>query len=106
MRGLDDPLVAASGGLAVARAIPGSRFVGFSGMGHDLPRALWPEFVIQIATLAALGEQDRPAGLRRSGPATDLYPERGLVPAPPPPARFPEAGRVIRTNGLKRRGMA
>jgi hypothetical protein len=33
-----------------------------------------------------------------------IYPERGLVAAPPP-ARFPEAGRV-RTDGLKRRGMA
>jgi pimeloyl-ACP methyl ester carboxylesterase len=53
IHGLNDPLVAASGGLAIARAIPGSRFVGFSGMGHDLPRALWPEFVNQIAELAA-----------------------------------------------------
>ena len=60
IHGLDDPLVAPSGGLAVARAIPGSRFVGFSGMGHDLPRELWPEFVREIAALAALaalGEQ-------------------------------------------------
>lgn len=59
MHGLHDPLVAPSGGLAIARAIPGSRFVGFSGMGHDLPRALWPEFVSQIAALAARGEQSR-----------------------------------------------
>jgi pimeloyl-ACP methyl ester carboxylesterase len=57
IHGLDDPLVAASGGLAIARAIPNSRFVGFSGMGHDLPRALWPEFVREIAALAAQGEQ-------------------------------------------------
>jgi len=35
-----------NGNLAVlSRAIPDSRFAGFSGMGHDLPRALWPEFV-------------------------------------------------------------
>jgi pimeloyl-ACP methyl ester carboxylesterase len=57
IHGLDDPLVAPSGGLAIARAIPGSRFVGFPGMGHDLPRALWPEFVNQIAALAASGEK-------------------------------------------------
>jgi pimeloyl-ACP methyl ester carboxylesterase len=57
IHGLDDPLVAPSGGLAIARAIPNSRFVGFSGMGHDLPRALWPEFVREIAALAARGEQ-------------------------------------------------
>jgi pimeloyl-ACP methyl ester carboxylesterase len=53
MHGLHDPLIAPSGGLAVARAIPKSRFVGFSGMGHDLPRALWPEFVREISALTA-----------------------------------------------------
>jgi hypothetical protein len=26
-------------------------------MGHDLPRALWPEFIREIAALAAPGEQ-------------------------------------------------
>ena len=62
IHGLHDPLVAPSGGLAIARAIPHSRFAGFSGMGHDLPRALWPEFVRQIATLAAPGEQRRRHG--------------------------------------------
>ena len=63
IHGLHDPLVAPSGGLAIARAILDSRFAGFSGMGHDLPRALWPEFVRQIAALAAPGEQ-----IRRQGP--------------------------------------
>ena len=62
IHGLHDPLVAPSGGLAIARAIPDSRFVGFSGMGHDLPRALWPEFVREIAALAAPGEQRRRQG--------------------------------------------
>jgi pimeloyl-ACP methyl ester carboxylesterase len=52
IHGLDDPLVAPSGGLAIAKAIPGSRFMGVSGMGHDLPRPLWPEFARQIAALA------------------------------------------------------
>ncbi len=52
MHGLQDPLVAPSGGLALARAIRGSRFVGFSGMGHDLPRELWPEFADHIAASA------------------------------------------------------
>ena len=60
IHGLNDPLVAPSGGLAIARAIPGSRFVGFSGMGHDLPRALWPEFVNQIAVLAAPDREGAP----------------------------------------------
>ena len=51
MHGLHDPLVATSGGLALARAIPGARFVGFSGMGHDLPRDLWGEMVEQVVSL-------------------------------------------------------
>ena len=54
IHGLHDPLIAPSGGLAIAKAIPNSRFVGFSGMGHDLPRALWPELVREIAALASL----------------------------------------------------
>ena len=56
MHGLHDPLVAASGGLALARIIHGSRFVGFSGMGHDLPRELWPEFVAHITALTRRAE--------------------------------------------------
>ncbi|MCU1594176.1 MAG: bpoC1 [Frankiales bacterium] len=48
MHGLHDPLVAPSGGLALARLIRGARFVGFSGMGHDLPRALWPDVAQEI----------------------------------------------------------
>jgi pimeloyl-ACP methyl ester carboxylesterase len=66
IHGLHDPLVAPSGGLAIAKAIPNSRFVGFSGMGHDLPRPLWPELVREIAALAALGERRR-----HPGPPTD-----------------------------------
>jgi pimeloyl-ACP methyl ester carboxylesterase len=62
IHGLHDPLVAPTGGLAIAKAIPDSRFVGFSGMGHDLPRPLWPEFVREITALAALGEQHRRSG--------------------------------------------
>ncbi|MGP7996643.1 MAG: alpha/beta fold hydrolase [Streptosporangiaceae bacterium] len=61
IHGLHDPLVGPSGGLAIARAIPGCRFVGYPGMGHDLPRPLWPEFADQIAALATRGEQGHPA---------------------------------------------
>ncbi len=52
MHGLDDPLVSPSGGLALARSLRGSRFVGYPGMGHDLPRQLWPDFADQITSLA------------------------------------------------------
>ena len=55
MHGLVDKIVAPSGGMALARTIPGARFVAFAGMGHDLPRALWPEVVGHIGALTARG---------------------------------------------------
>jgi pimeloyl-ACP methyl ester carboxylesterase len=59
LHGLSDPLVSQSGGRAVAQAIPGSRFVGYPGMGHDLPRDLWPQFVDEMATVIRAGEERR-----------------------------------------------
>ncbi len=53
MHGLDDPLVGYSGGIAVARALPRAEFVGLPGMGHDLPRPLWPRFAQSIVDVAA-----------------------------------------------------
>ena len=49
-------MVAPSGGLALARAIPGARFFGFAGMGHDLPAPLWPDFVAAIRSAADRAE--------------------------------------------------
>lgn len=49
MHGLEDPLVAYTGGLALARSITGSRFIGYTGMGHDFPRPLWTTFAADIA---------------------------------------------------------
>ena len=53
IHGLHDPLVSVSGGIALARTIPGARLVAFHGMGHDLPRALWPDFIAEITALTA-----------------------------------------------------
>lgn len=39
--GLADPLVDPSGGMALAKAIPGATFVGHHGRGHDLTRSMW-----------------------------------------------------------------
>jgi pimeloyl-ACP methyl ester carboxylesterase len=52
IHGKSDILVNPSGGRATAKAIPGARLKMVEGMGHDLPRALWPEFVDQIAANA------------------------------------------------------
>lgn len=57
IHGLADPLVSPSGGRALAAAIPGARFVGLPGMGHDLPRALWPKYADEISSTAAEGER-------------------------------------------------
>jgi len=43
IHGLLDPLVRPSGGLATARAVPGSRLLMFNDMGHDLPSTRWRE---------------------------------------------------------------
>jgi pimeloyl-ACP methyl ester carboxylesterase len=64
VHGLHDPLVRPSGGIALAKAIPGARFVGFSGMGHDLPRALWPELADHIAQLVQRSTSPRQHSLR------------------------------------------
>jgi pimeloyl-ACP methyl ester carboxylesterase len=53
IHGTDDPLVDVSGGRATAAAIPGARLELIEGMGHDLPRELWPRLVDLIAENAA-----------------------------------------------------
>lgn len=59
LHGEADPLIAVSGGRATATAVPGARLVTYPGMGHDMPDALWPSFVDEIAAVAATGEQAR-----------------------------------------------
>ena len=49
IHGADDPLITVSGGRATAAAVPGADLVVLDGMGHDLPRALWPRLVDVIA---------------------------------------------------------
>jgi pimeloyl-ACP methyl ester carboxylesterase len=53
IHGTRDPLIRLSGGRATARAIPGARLRIIEGMGHDLPRELWPIFVDDIADTAS-----------------------------------------------------
>ena len=54
IHGGDDPLVTPSGGEATAAAVPDARLITISGMGHDLPEALWDEVVDAITANAAL----------------------------------------------------
>ncbi|HXS33257.1 MAG TPA: alpha/beta fold hydrolase [Solirubrobacterales bacterium] len=61
IHGTRDPLVRPSGGRATARAIPGARLRIVEGMGHDLPRALWPTFIGEIADTASRAGWRAPA---------------------------------------------
>jgi len=58
IHGADDAMCDVSGGMATAAAIPGAEFVIIEGLGHDLPRALWPEIASRIATLVQRVEAD------------------------------------------------
>jgi pimeloyl-ACP methyl ester carboxylesterase len=53
IHGTRDTLVNISGGRATARAIPGARLRVVEGMGHDLPRDLWPIFADELTDVAA-----------------------------------------------------
>jgi pimeloyl-ACP methyl ester carboxylesterase len=61
IHGLRDPLVMPSGGIATAKAVPGSRLLMFPDMGHDLPRPRWGEIVEAIVQNAERGGFKRPA---------------------------------------------
>jgi pimeloyl-ACP methyl ester carboxylesterase len=57
IHGASDPLVNVSGGRATARAIPGAKLLILPGMGHDMPRELWPQIlgaIVQNARRAAV----------------------------------------------------
>jgi pimeloyl-ACP methyl ester carboxylesterase len=48
IHGLDDTLIDPSGGRRTAELVPGSRLLLLEDMGHDRPRALWPDLVDAI----------------------------------------------------------
>jgi pimeloyl-ACP methyl ester carboxylesterase len=56
VHGNRDPLVRPSGGRATAAAIPGARLKIIDGMGHDLPRELYPTFAEEIEAAASRAE--------------------------------------------------
>jgi pimeloyl-ACP methyl ester carboxylesterase len=52
LHGQQDRLIRPDGGRATADAIPGAELVLLPGMGHDLPKPLWPHVVEQIKNVA------------------------------------------------------
>lgn len=61
LHGGSDPLARPAAGRATAKAIPGARLRIFDGMGHDLPRDLWPDFVQEIAATAGRARELAPS---------------------------------------------
>jgi pimeloyl-ACP methyl ester carboxylesterase len=56
IHGSVDKLIRPSGGRATASAIPGARLLMIEGMGHDLPRGVWPTIIDAIAENARRAE--------------------------------------------------
>ncbi|HEX4420427.1 MAG TPA: alpha/beta hydrolase [Kofleriaceae bacterium] len=59
IHGANDQMIDPSGGRATAAAIPGAELLVIDGMGHDLPRALWPQLATRIRALIERGEAGR-----------------------------------------------
>jgi pimeloyl-ACP methyl ester carboxylesterase len=59
IHGTADRLVSPSGGRATARAIRDAELVLIEGMGHDLPRAAWPQVLAAIERNVARAGRDR-----------------------------------------------
>ena len=57
VHGEDDQLVQVEGGRATAAAVPGAELLVIPGMGHNLPRELWPQLVDAITALADRAER-------------------------------------------------
>jgi pimeloyl-ACP methyl ester carboxylesterase len=73
VHGRADPLVAYSGGRATARLIGAAKMMSVDGMGHDLPRAVWPRLIDGIAWNAA-----RADGAREHDPSPQAPRSRSL----------------------------
>lgn len=56
IHGTDDQLIGVSGGRATAAAVPDAELVVIDGMGHDLPRQLWPVVIDRIVELVERAE--------------------------------------------------
>lgn len=61
VHGADDPLVPLSGGEATAAAIPGAKLWTVPGMGHEIPRPVWPDVIARIGTLVDAADGARAA---------------------------------------------
>ena len=61
VHGTDDPLVPFRAGVATAKAIPDAELVAIPGMGHDLPRELWPRITDALVANSERAASPAPA---------------------------------------------
>jgi pimeloyl-ACP methyl ester carboxylesterase len=59
VHGVDDMLVPVENARLVSDAVPGARLIEFDGMGHDLPRRVWPQVMDAIVEVAGAPLQGR-----------------------------------------------
>lgn len=57
IHGKDDPLIPFRGGQATVRAIEGAKLIAIPGMGHDLPREVWPQVVDAVVETAGRAQE-------------------------------------------------
>jgi pimeloyl-ACP methyl ester carboxylesterase len=81
IHGTRDPLVKPSGGRATAKAIPGARLMMIDGMGHDLPRDLWPTFAEAIDTNASRANRPTHAEAIAAEHSTEERPAAKVEPS-------------------------
>lgn len=65
IHGADDPLIPVEGGIDTAKSIPGAELMIIDGMGHDLPREVWPRIADAISRLTVWADASQPV----AGPA-------------------------------------
>ena len=53
-----DPIMKISGSRDTAKQIPGARLVTYPGVGHNLPEAVWPAVVAEVAQTAGIASVD------------------------------------------------
>lgn len=53
-----DPIMKISGSRDTAKQIPGARLVTYPGVGHNLPEAVWPVVVAEVAQTAGIASAD------------------------------------------------
>jgi pimeloyl-ACP methyl ester carboxylesterase len=61
IHGTKDKMIRTSGGKATAKAIPGAELELIEGMGHDMPRGVWPRLIDGIERTAARAGAATPA---------------------------------------------